>query len=395
MRSPTASMLFLLVRPHANSVMGSVQGAWQDRVVRNGLLLGFGPGAALGAGRFAYALVLPAMQADLGLSFSQAGVLGSANTAGYFLGALISHRVLAAVGYRRGFYGALILGSLTVALLAFGPGFVPFVALRLAQGVMGAFVFVGGAALLLASGSRATGLGVYFGGVGVGMVASTVILPLMSSWQSGWLLLGLLSFALTALSFLALPSLTEPPPHVVSAEGSLRGITLAMVVYGLYGAGYIGYMTFVGSGLTVPLGSVWIILGIGASLNGYLWGPVVERLGAVRAMRVVMASLTVASLFPLLVHLPYLSAFLFGISFLGVITAITSLFRERLPAPSWSRAMGLSTAVFALGQAVGPSISGVAGDVFGGAAGALWAATALLGAGLIVALCAPRSRRGS
>ena len=361
--------------------------------MRNGLLLGFGPGAALGAGRFAYALVLPAMQADLGLTFSQAGLLGSANTAGYFVGALVSHRALSAVGYRRGFYAALVLQSVTLALLAFGPGFAPFVALRLVQGVLGAFVFVGGAALLLASGSRATGLGVYFGGVGLGMVASTVILPLMTSWQMGWLLLGALSFALTAASFLALPGLREPPAHVVSAEGSLRGITLAMVVYGLYGAGYIGYMTFVGSGLTVPLGSVWIILGIGASLNGYLWGPVVERLGAVRAMRVVMGALTVASLFPLLLHLPYLSAFLFGISFLGVITAITSLFRERLPPASWSRAMGLSTAVFALGQAVGPSISGVAGDAFGGAAGALWAATALLAAGSLVAFSAPASVR--
>src|SRR5690606_196149 len=107
-------------------------------------------------------------------------------------------------------------------------GFAVFVALRLAQGVLGAFVFVGGAALLLASGSRATGLGVYFGGVGLGMVASTFILPLMTGWQTGWLLLGLLSFALTAASFLALPGLKEPPPHVVSAEGSLRGITLAM-----------------------------------------------------------------------------------------------------------------------------------------------------------------------
>lgn len=366
--------------------------SWEDRRVRNGLLLGFGPGAALGAGRFAYALLLPAMQAALGLTFSQAGLLGSANTAGYLLGAVVSHRVLAAVGYRLGFYGALLLQTATLVLLALGPGFVPFVALRLAQGVLGAFVFVGGAAVLLASGSRATGLGVYFGGVGLGIVASTAILPLMTDWRSGWLLLGVLSFVLAAAAFLALPGLKEPPPHVVNAAGSLRGISLAMIVYGLYGAGYIGYMTFVGAGLSVPLASVWIVLGIGASLNGYLWGPVVERLGAVRAMRVIMAALTCASLYPLLHAAPYLSAFVFGISFLGVITAITSLFRERLPPTAWSRAMGLSTAVFALGQAVGPRLSGVSGDLLGGASGALWAATGLLGAGLLVALCAPARR---
>jgi len=346
----------------------------------------------LGAGRFAYALVLPAMQAELGLTFAQAGLLGSANTVGYLLGALISHRVLAAVGYRRGFYAALVLASVTLLSLAPGPGFVMFVFLRLAQGVFGAFVFVGGAALLMASGSRSTGLGVYFGGVGLGIVMSTLILPLMDDWQTGWLLLGLLSLLLASVSFFALPKVREPPPHVVSGEGSLRGVTLAMVVYGLYGAGYIGYMTFVGAGLTVPLGTVWVILGIGAALNGYLWGPVVERLGGVRALRLIMASLVLASLYPLLVNLPYLSAFLFGISFLGVITAITSLFRERLPAAAWSRAMGLSTAMFAFGQAVGPSVSGLAGELLGGAAGALWSATALLVAALVVALVA-RDRR--
>src|SRR5690606_21626183 len=125
---------------------------WQDREVRlgsrrggvilSGVLLGLGPGAAIGVGRFAYALVLPAMQAGLGLSFSQAGLLGSANTAGYLLGALISHRVLSITGYRRGFYAALFAQTLALALLALGPGFALFAALRLVQGVLGAFVFV-------------------------------------------------------------------------------------------------------------------------------------------------------------------------------------------------------------------------------------------------------------
>lgn len=354
-------------------------------MVRQGLLLGFGPGAALGVGRFAYALVLPAMQADLGLSFSQAGILGSANTGGYFLGALVSHRVLSAVGYRRGFYGALLLQTLTLALLALGPGFVTFALLRTLQGLLGAFVFVGGAALLLASGSRATGLGVYFGGVGIGIVASTLALPLMTGWHSGWLLLGLLSASMTAVAFLAARSVREPPPAEVSGTGSLRRVALALVVYGLYGAGYIGYMTFVGSGLSVPLGGVWIVLGVASALTGVVWGPLIERLGGVVSLRLVLLVLAASSLYPLLMRLPYLSALLFGVSFLGVITAISSLFRERLPPAGWARAMGFSTAAFALGQALGPSISGVAGDVFGGAAGALGAASLLLVTALLVA----------
>jgi MFS family permease len=354
--------------------------------MRAGLLLGFGPGAALGAGRFAYALVLPAMQAALQLSFAQAGLLGSANTAGYLLGALVSHKVLAAGGYRRVFYTSLILQAVTLLLLAFGPALPVIIVLRAIQGVLGAFVFVGGAALLLASGSNATGLGVYFGGVGLGIILSTLILPFLSSWQWGWLLLGALSLLMTGVALLAAPALREPQPPASGRSGSLGPIALALLAYGLYGAGYIGYMTFVTTGLTVSLAGFWAVLGVGAVLTGFVWGPLIERIGGAAALRVVLLVLLASSLQPLLLHLPFASAFLFGVSFLGVITAITHLFRKLLPEGAWPRAMGLSTAVFALGQAVGPSISGLAGDVFGGATGALAAASGLLAAALLVAL---------
>ena len=98
-----------------------------------GFFLGFGPGAALGIGRFAYALVLPDMQMALGLSYAQAGLLGSANTAGYLVGALVSHRVLYAVGYRRGFYASLLLQAVSLALLAVSASFPLLFALRFVQ----------------------------------------------------------------------------------------------------------------------------------------------------------------------------------------------------------------------------------------------------------------------
>ena len=49
-----------------------------------------GPAVALGFGRFAYALLLPPMRADLGWSFAQAGALNTANAAGYLIGALVA-----------------------------------------------------------------------------------------------------------------------------------------------------------------------------------------------------------------------------------------------------------------------------------------------------------------
>lgn len=360
----------------------------ENHLVRAGALLGFGPAAALGAGRFAYALVLPAMQAALQLSFAQAGLIGSANTAGYLVGALISHRVMAASGYRLGFYLSLAVQAVTLALLALSPAYPVILALRFAQGVLGAFVFVGGAALLLASGGRATALGFYFGGIGIGIAASVAILPYLASWQVGWALLAGLSVALTAVSLLALPALREPKraPSGGRASGGLKRIAPVLIAYGLYGAGYIGYMTFVTSSLDAAVGVFWLVLGIGAFLTGLVWGRPIEAMGGAKAVRLVLLVLLAASLAPLLKSAPLASALLFGGSFLGVITAITGLFRSELPEHEWARAMGLSTGAFALGQAIGPGLSGAIGDLVGSAGGALWAASGSLALALLASL---------
>lgn len=349
-----------------------------------GLLLGFAPGAALGVGRFAYALVLPAMQSALGLSYAEAGYLGSANTAGYLLGALISHRVLYTVGYRRGVFASLWLQALSLALLAVGGGFTLLLLLRFVQGVLGAFVFVGGAALLLASGSKSTATGVYFGGVGIGILLSPLILPFMTSWQLGWLLLAGLSGVMTLVAYLVYGRLEEPTPRSSGGDGSLRPVLAVLIAYGLYGGGYIGYMTFVTTALEVSLTTFWSVLGLGAALTGFVWGPLVQRLGGGKGVVIVLLCLAASSLYPLVITFPWLSAFVFGLSFLGVITAITDIFRNYLPPSGWARAMGLSTAAFAAGQAVGPSLSGLAGDLFGGPVGAITLSTVLLVLALVV-----------
>lgn len=361
-----------------------------------GVLLGFALGSAIGVGRFGYGLVLPLMQSELGLTFSQAGLVGSANTVGYFIGAAVSHSVLARVGYRRGVYLSLFLQVATLLALWLGPPYAVVLALRLAQGLLGALVFVGGGALLLASGARSTAMGLYFGGMGGGMVLSTLALPLWNDWRSAWGLLGLAGLAMALVASAAASRLREPAPRQPGEGGGLGRLAPTLVVYALYGAGYIGYMTFVTSGVTAPLAPFWVVLGVGGYLTGLVWGPVIERLGGAVGLRFVMLALLVSSLAPLLAASPYASALLFGITFPGVITAITALFRERLPAGEWARAMGLSTAAFAAGQAVGPALSGLAGDLFGGIGAALWSATALLAAGLLLAFAPlPGSRTPS
>jgi MFS family permease len=125
---------------------------------------------------------------------------------------------------------------------------------------------------------------------------------------------------------------------------------------------------------------------LGALLTGPLWGPWVERVGGRRGLFHVLLVLFLGSLPPLALRLPPLSALLFGLSFLGVITAITQAFRAALPPSAWPRAMGLSTAAFALGQALGPTVAGLFAERLGKGEGALWAASALLLLALFPAL---------
>lgn len=326
------------------------------------------------------------MQSGLQLSLAQAGALGSANTAGYLVGALVSHRVLGALGYRRGFYAALLIQAVTLLIMGLNPPLAMMFFVRALQGVLGALVFVGGASLLLASGGRAGALGFFFGGVGAGIVVSTLIAPLADGWQAGWVVLGVMSLVMGALSLIPVRRLREPAPLAMGTGGSLKPVALALLVYGVYGAGYIGYMTFVTSGIDVNIALFWLVLGAGTLLNGPFWGLVVGRWGGVAGIRLSMLMLVVASIDPVLLWAPYVSAVLFGLSFLGVVTAVTDLIRKRLPPGAWPRAMAMATAAFALGQAVGPGLTGVMGDLAGGVHGSLWAATALLAVGFAVSL---------
>src|ERR1700761_961960 len=76
--------------------------------------LAMGPAVALGLGRFAYALLLPPMRADLGWNFAQAGALNTANAAGYLIGAIVAAPIGRQMGDKRVFAISLVLAALAV-----------------------------------------------------------------------------------------------------------------------------------------------------------------------------------------------------------------------------------------------------------------------------------------
>src|SRR3954471_12215547 len=107
-----------------------------------------GPAVATSFARFAYALILPAMRAELGLSYSQAGSLNTANALGYLVGALLCMRYVAILGNRRLFSFGLAVTVLALLGSGLAESFGEQVALRAVAGISSAMVYICGAVLV-------------------------------------------------------------------------------------------------------------------------------------------------------------------------------------------------------------------------------------------------------
>ncbi|EQD26947.1 major facilitator superfamily MFS_1 [mine drainage metagenome] len=135
----------------------------------------FGAAVAIGLARFAYALLLPSMRAELHWSFTTAGAMNTANALGYLAGALLAAAIARRYGTRQAFVASL--GITVLSLLATGGtgNTAVLLILRTVAGVSGAVTFIAGAGLV-AEAVRATSshraamlLGVYFAVGGWGL----------------------------------------------------------------------------------------------------------------------------------------------------------------------------------------------------------------------------------
>jgi predicted MFS family arabinose efflux permease len=363
-----------------------------------------GPAVALGLARFAYALLLPAMRNDLGWSYADAGAMNTVNAAGYLAGALIAAPVTRRFGMKGTFLAGILVTALGVGAAGLTSRFIVLMSLRILAGLSGALTFVAGGSMTAAvSGSAARAplaLGIYFAGGGLGVAMSALTVPLLLEtvgWRGGWMVLGAL--ALTA-TLIALPALLRAPlPAEQSTTGkesawSPRNMSIELVGYVLFGAGYIAYATFIIAQLRESshftpqeIAFFWAFLGCAAIAGVFAWGPVLTRLRGGRGAAAVIAVVTLGAVLPLLSGsrpIAYLSALLFGGSFLSTITAVTSFARRTAPPEAWTKAIAALTVAFGIGQCVGPILSGYLSDGPEGVRTGLQVSAAVLFASAVV-----------
>lgn len=338
--------------------------------------------SAMGIGRFAYTPILPEMVAALHLTASEAGLVASANFAGYLIGALAAAASFFAPRRRGWMLGALLASALTTGAMAATSSLAIFVLLRFLGGFASAFALVFTSSLVLdrlSAAGRAHMTGHQFAGVGAGIALSALLVAQLAAqdaaWQWQWIATAALSL-LAVIGVAALIPAQRDGGGAATANGD-RGIgsplAALIVAYGLFGFGYVITATFLvqlvrTSAEIAPLEPIiWVIVGLAGIPSVALWAAVGRRIGLGRGYALACLIEAAGVLSSVLWNAPagaILAAILLGGTFIG-ITVLGLVGARRLAIGAASRIIGLMTASFGVGQIIGPIFAGWVHDVTG------------------------------
>ena len=369
--------------------------------------------AAVGIGRFIYTPILPPMAEGLALSKGEAGLIASANFAGYLVGALAAASARGLANPRAWLLAALAASAATTGLMAWADGMLASLGWRFIGGVASAYVLVLSSALVLER-LAVTGHGrlsaIHFSGVGTGIAASALLTWGLDAvdlgWRAMWLGGGLLSIAgLAVVAWLvpAAPAAAGPSAAAAPTVADRR-LTLLTVAYGLFGFGYVITATFIvvivrGSPEAAPIEPLfWLAFGLAAIPSVALWVAGGRRLGVMPVFAIaciveafgVYASVAWPGIAGLFAASILLGGTFMGLTALGLIAA-----RDLAPGDA-RRWVGILTSAFGLGQIVGPLVAGYGFDLTGSFfLPSMLAAAALCVAAILAMAIARRSAAGA
>jgi predicted MFS family arabinose efflux permease len=337
---------------------------------------------AIGVGRFVYTPILPVMIAALGLSKAAAGLIASANFAGYLAGALFATGSWLP-GTRRGWLFCGLIGSAaTTGAMGLGHSVAVFLVLRFIGGVASALVLVLASAVVLehlAQRGRSDLSAVLFAGVGTGIAVSAFLVSILRAAGQDWPVLWLGSGALSLLGACFAGAMIAVEPHHHSVAARARSVALGRqlirlaIGYGLFGFGYVITATFLvtmvrTNSVARPLEPlIWIMFGAAAAPSVLLWNRIAGRVGIPGAFAVAALTEAVGVLASVGWRtLPgmFLASVLVGGTFMG-LTALGLVRARELAQDDPKRVLGLMTSTFGLGQIVGPSFAGILSDQLG------------------------------
>ncbi|WP_433710284.1 YbfB/YjiJ family MFS transporter [Nocardia sp. CA-084685] len=361
-----------------------------------------GLAAAMGVGRFVFTPLLPIMTASAGLSAGDGAVIATGNYAGYLAGALLLTR-MPHLSRRSTFLVWSVVLIASEAAMATTAQVAAQTGLRCVAGAASAAIFIACAATVAHHRDEGASLGVAFAGVGAG-IATTGVYTLLAAphltWQGLWLGSALLTALLlvpawlldirgekgntdTELGIDSDAALAESRAETAPAVRRVWRFLLAC--YFVEGVGYIIVGTFLVAAVAGHRGSsvagavVWTIVGLAAVPATVGWHAIARRIStgpALTAALMVQAVGTASAAISGSLAAAVVAALAFGATFMGAVVLAID-FGHQL---SVTRAAASLTAVYAVGQVIGPLIVvPVIGDSF---------ATAFTLAAVIIAVAA-------
>ena len=379
---------------------------------------------ALGLGRFAYTMILPAMRDGLGLSNTQAGLLATANLAGYMVAAFAGGILAARLGARLVIGAGSAVVAATMILTGAAGSFEAAVALRFLTGLGSAACLVSAMGLLAAwfrPRRRGLATGGATGGTGIGLVLGGAIVPYALSsyapegWRQAWYFLGGIGLLLGLVVWLFLrdapremglepfgPADVERIGKSTGDATSLGGVYRAPAlyylgaVYAVWGFSYIIFATFFAAFLAgergygaEEAGAMWATAGVISIASGVLWGGVSDAIGRRGGLAIVLSLQALCFLaFSQFAHSAALWAAtaLFGLTAWSVPGIMAAAAGDAVGPRLAAAAVGLITLMFGVGQAAGPWVAGFIADRSGSLQPALLLAAGGAALGAVMAL---------
>ncbi|QOY35685.1 YbfB/YjiJ family MFS transporter [Anaerobacillus isosaccharinicus] len=361
---------------------------------------------AMGIGRFAYTPLLPLMQEAEQFTSVLAGNLASLNYIGYLVGA-----VVAGLRVKRSMmrlYLFLVISILTTLLMGLTANVIVWMFLRFVSGIASGLIFVFSSSIVLDEISKRgqTRLsGILYGGVGLGIFLSGIVVPLLPSpalWYLGWYVLGgicVVFFVVVLIGFRGLDgevtvAITQSNSQLPKQKKLLHRLYIS---YGCEGFGYIICATFLISMITKAdffswhPATVWAAVGVAAIPSCIIWASLGNRFGNVIALRLAYVLQIIGVLMPIVFKhdvTAIIGACLFGATFMGITTLSITIGKELFIGSS-TKVISSLTVFYGIGQILGPTITGFVAFLFNGYEGAM----ALSAGVLILALLSFQSSK--
>jgi predicted MFS family arabinose efflux permease len=366
-------------------------------------------GSILGFSRLAFGLFLPSMRDDIGGNYSAYGLAQTSNFAGYLIGTLAVPAILARYSNRP----KLALIGLIVMNLSLGLHATAFDLWQLAfwrfivglTSAVATVLVLTLAVELVQAEKRGQASGLVWSGGAIGNGIAGLIAPLVISigsgyaWRLAWVVLGVAGLVATIGFFLYIRKYHSAPvttagqanhsqvkfKEILAILLSPNRLLFVTIAYFCFGFGYIIGITYfisllVSQGMpNIYTGFVWAFGGVLGIFSGTFWGRMTDRYPAGLIMTVTMF-LSSAGTFIMVTNIIWLEIIGNAFSFfclIGPPLLVTVVLRRELSGEQYTASFSLLTAIFAVGQILGPVVGGVVSDNLGLSAGIVVGAVVL------------------